>query len=197
MGGKATKISLTWYYKKMKTCALDNCEKLVKGRGYCSAHYERLMRKGNVQADIPIRVLYADDPKPGYLWCRLCKLEKSDEEMQNAVRLRANGWRTGECKSCKKGRNNTPEARRKNHLKTAYQLSPEEYEKLLSSQDGVCAICKKSPKSRRLAVDHDHSCCPGKSTCGECVRGLLCISCNSRLEWWLTFRSEIAAYLIQ
>lgn len=25
-----------------------------------------------------------------------------------------------------------------------------------------------------LAVDHDHNCCPGKITCGKCVRGVLC-----------------------
>ena len=180
----------------MKTCAVNDCTKPAKGRGYCSAHYGRLMQTGDVRADIPVRVQYTRNPQPGHLWCRICKLEKPDKEMQGSARLRANGWRTGECSSCKKGRNTTPEARRKSHLKTAYQLSLEEYEKLLASQDGVCAICKRSPKSRRLAVDHDHSCCPGKSSCGECVRGLLCTNCNSRLEWWLTFRSEIAAYLI-
>jgi Recombination endonuclease VII len=179
----------------MKTCILDGCEKPPKGQGYCAAHYDRLRRNGDVQAHIPVRVLFAGDPKPGHLWCRICELEKPDEEMMSAAYTRANRWRTGVCKSCKKGRNTTPEARRKSHLKTAYQLSPEEYEKLLDSQDGVCAICKRPPKSRRLAVDHDHSCCPGKSTCGECVRGLLCVSCNLRVEWWLTFRGEVAAYL--
>lgn len=30
----------------------------------------------------------------------------------------------------------------------------------------------------RLVVDHDHTCCPGKNSCGVCVRGVLCSNCN-------------------
>jgi hypothetical protein len=28
-------------------------------------------------------------------------------------------------------------------------------------------------------VDHDHTCCPGKKSCGKCIRGFLCRACNS------------------
>jgi hypothetical protein len=45
-----------------------------------------------------------------------------------------------------------------------------------------CAICgtTEDATGKRLAVDHDHSCCPnpGKG-CQKCIRGLLCIRCNS------------------
>ena len=30
-----------------------------------------------------------------------------------------------------------------------------------------------------MAVDHDHTHCPGAASCGLCVRGLLCRNCNS------------------
>jgi len=38
-----------------------------------------------------------------------------------------------------------------------------------------------------MAVDHDHKCCPGKTSCGQCVRGLLCWNCNDTLA---TFRDN-------
>lgn len=47
------------------------------------------------------------------------------------------------------------------------------YESLLALQKGRCAICRQVPRSRRLAVDHDHE--------TGWVRGLLCIACNHEL----------------
>ena len=56
---------------------------------------------------------------------------------------------------------------------------------VLDRQDGGCAICG-TPEGvgpgTRLAVDHDHAHCPGKTGCPECVRGLLCVHCNNMLR---------------
>lgn len=55
-----------------------------------------------------------------------------------------------------------------------YGMSKEDYEKLLSSQDGVCAICKtKCEVNNRLSIDHDHVTLQ--------IRGLLCAHCNKGL----------------
>ena len=54
-----------------------------------------------------------------------------------------------------------------------YGLRPGEYAELLAKQGGKCAICRKVPRKRYLAVDHDHA--TGK------IRGLLCFFCNSAL----------------
>lgn len=59
-----------------------------------------------------------------------------------------------------------------------FNLTPEKYALLLAAQGGKCAICHRKPISKRLACDHDHKCCPGPVSCGECVRGLLCRNCN-------------------
>jgi hypothetical protein len=60
-----------------------------------------------------------------------------------------------------------------------YGLRPGEYAKLYEMQDGRCCICQKAlGKSRRLAVEHNHDCCPETPACGNCVRGLCCAFCN-------------------
>jgi len=53
-----------------------------------------------------------------------------------------------------------------------------DYDRLLALQGGRCAICRCTPRTRRLAVDHDHQ--------SGYVRGLLCsasegASCNKGL----------------
>jgi hypothetical protein len=67
----------------------------------------------------------------------------------------------------------------KNHtryVERTYALAPGEYDAMLKRQGGRCAICRKVPRKRYLAVDHDH-------TTGR-VRGLLCFFCNSALGVW-------------
>lgn len=64
------------------------------------------------------------------------------------------------CKSC------ASEASHASMIQRTYDLSPEEYQALLKLQGGVCYICGRTPRTIRLAVDHDHK--TGR------VRGLLC-----------------------
>jgi hypothetical protein len=64
-------------------------------------------------------------------------------------------------------------------------LGADGIEALRSRQGGRCAICRKPDTGKpgtRLAVDHDHTHCPGKIGCPECVRGLLCVQCNNLLR---------------
>lgn len=74
------------------------------------------------------------------------------------------------------------ELRDKNHavrLDKIYGITSEFYWALYEAQGGKCYICQRATgKTKKLAVDHDHSCCNGSVSCGECVRGLLCGPCN-------------------
>jgi hypothetical protein len=62
---------------------------------------------------------------------------------------------------------------RAGHLKRKFGLSLEEYDEMLASQGGGCAICQRKPRKISLHVDHDPK--SGR------VRGLLCFSCNQAL----------------
>lgn len=63
-----------------------------------------------------------------------------------------------------------------------YSLPPGMYDRIKEAQNGFCALCQRARGlTRRLAIDHDHKCCPGKESCGACVRGLLCGPCNDVL----------------
>lgn len=71
----------------------------------------------------------------------------------------------------------TYEQARNLQLKKKYKLTIEKFEEM--SKDG-CHICKRHGSDwRDLDVDHDHKCCDTDLTCGLCVRGALCGSCNS------------------
>lgn len=59
-----------------------------------------------------------------------------------------------------------------------YNLTREQTVRL---QGASCEICGGKDEGKNLAVDHDHSCCPGKGSCGKCVRGFLCGDCNRAL----------------
>jgi hypothetical protein len=97
----------------------------------------------------------------------------SDEERLSRVKQRALKWRLSE-----------------------FGLTVDQYNLMLDNQDGKCKICKSECiTGNRLAVDHDHTCCPGKQSCGKCVRGLLCLGCNTRLGWFEQYRHEVTNYL--
>lgn len=72
---------------------------------------------------------------------------------------------------------------REYHLDKMFGITLEQYNELFDKQSGCCAICGKhqTEYKRAFDIDHDHSCCKGKKSCGKCIRGLLCADCNKGL----------------
>ncbi|HVV11610.1 endonuclease VII domain-containing protein [Amycolatopsis sp.] len=80
------------------------------------------------------------------------------------------------------------------YVMKTYGITGEQYWALYDHQGGRCAICQRATgRAKRLAVDHDHACCPELPGCGRCVRGLCCKSCNRDVLGHL--RDDIEAFL--
>jgi hypothetical protein len=80
----------------------------------------------------------------------------------------------------------TPEARarwRLKHKLKRYGLTQALFDALLEAQGYACGMCRESfSDDQAIFIDHDHACCRDeKSSCGKCVRGLLCLGCNTAL----------------
>jgi hypothetical protein len=79
------------------------------------------------------------------------------------------------------------ESRKKSQRKSRlanYGLTQEDFDRLLEAQGHACGMCHTPFEEGQLIhVDHDHDCCKVKNrSCGKCVRGLLCHSCNVSLD---------------
>jgi Recombination endonuclease VII len=73
-----------------------------------------------------------------------------------------------------------PESCKDSQLRSKYNISLVQYNEMLVKQDNQCAACKDT-FTGLPHIDHDHSCCSGKTSCGSCIRGLLCVTCNNGL----------------
>ncbi len=107
----------------------------------------------------------APERAPGSSYCRPCKRRKWNEWWHSKGKLNEElvERRAAFDKTYNRGWK----------LEKTYGITLEDFDRILESQGGVCAICKRSAEetgSENLHVDHDH-------TTGV-VRGLLCRSCN-------------------
>jgi hypothetical protein len=65
-----------------------------------------------------------------------------------------------------------PEWKHRTRLRK-YGLTEEKYATMQDEQQGLCAICRN--KMEKVCIDHDHR--------TGCVRGLLCVNCNSGIGY--------------
>lgn len=144
------------------------CEQPTKARGYCLSHWKQLHKGGQIRKLGTYVRRRSRMNEAGEFLCQSCNTHFPAEGF----------WMTNWgprpfCKPCDAA------ARRASR----YGISVEEAASRLADQDGRCAICGVEAASidRAFAVDHDHSCCSGPKSCGKCLRGILCHSCNLAL----------------
>lgn len=86
--------------------------------------------------------------------------------------------------------------KRQDNRLAKYNLTARKYKQMLLDCDNSCNICGgQFTDENRPCIDHDHSCCPGANSCGNCVRGLLCAACNMALGSIEKYREHLKTML--
>jgi hypothetical protein len=147
-------------------CSFQGCGRQASAKKLCGTHYAQY-RRGLPLTPIDERVDAIVRDESGNKCCPSCRqwlpVDSFPVETRNADGLATN------CAVCKRDK----------IFRGRYGITAARYDELYAAQGGVCAICKGVNESgRAMAVDHDHSCCAGPTSCGLCVRGLLCSNCN-------------------
>jgi recombination endonuclease VII len=169
-----------------RPCSVDGCTERARAQELCQKHYRNMRKHGTVEPP----------PKPEKVWgpcvvdgCAELAIRKNGMCNRHyrldlaerkptckmpgcEIRSRRDGYCQAHC--------GVPR-----QILERYNLTADQYAAMLEAQSGACAICKKAPdptgRMKRLSVDHDHGCCPGDRSCGKCVRGLLCGTCNGMI----------------
>ena len=154
-------------------CSAEGCGRPKHAQGWCAGHY----RRSKDGRDMEPPLASQDRSKR-----RFCTVEGCDNRRDSSRHFCQMHYRRfkkygspGEAERRKAPPGaavwDAKEYRRRYNRLRAYGLRPEEFDAMLNSQGGRCAICHtKDPGSKGFVVDHDHS-------AGH-VRGLLCNNCN-------------------
>jgi len=158
-------------------CKAPGCESAVKYAAYmlCGVHRYRWEKYKSYDAPAPNKL-----PDGIVIKCKIHGFLTVDETHTSEGFYR--------CKQCKKdaGKKYKRCQRKTKHhwLMRNFGITIDEYELMLSKQNGVCAICLNNEtakqthaveKTRSLSVDHCHSTMK--------IRGLLCGRCNNMIGY--------------
>lgn len=138
----------------------------------CLPSYHRVLKDVSVKGTKARRAENDKLATEGMKRCAGCDTVKSHSVFNKSVSC--NDGYASSCRECASAQK-AAYAKRIRQNTRKYGLTSEEYIVLFNSQKGLCAVCKTpDAEGKWLSIDHDHTCCAGKKSCGKCVRGLLC-----------------------
>ena len=167
----------------MTECEFEGCIKPVLRRGLCEGHHAQRLRTGRLRP-LLVRVPLAgpclagncDNERKGRGYCAM-----HYQQIMRGEEPRARGqlhpcpltW-------CSGGTSRKARACHSHSVRLGqFNTTAAVLNAMFEDQGGACAVCR-TPSSgwSDWHIDHDHACCEGYGSCGECVRGLLCGRCN-------------------
>lgn len=173
------------YSKRAEECSFQDCTRVRRYGDLCNAHGMQ-RRAGRELTPVRPYVFRDDGGRP--VVTRTKRAPKDPTRRDEQGRKRCNtceGWKSVNDFDRHASRPDGLQATCRrcglvNHRVRSYRITADVYTEMLANQGGTCAICRRpDPSGRALSVDHDHECCPeAAKSCGKCVRGLLCWSCN-------------------
>ena len=99
------------------------------------------------------------------------------ERHKESEKARSKKWRQENPEKYKAWAEKNKDRRAATSRKYYYGITLDEFNAKMIAQDSKCAICGRLLV--RPSLDHGHNCCPGKKSCGKCIRGILCQGCNT------------------
>src|SRR6266498_598017 len=157
------------------SCSVEGCERPHRARGLCTTHRYRLDQGLDLNAPV-------GQYERGERLCKIvgCSRPRTSSgtycpmHRQRLVDRGSLGGPNPDRAPNGQAIWSETEYRRRYERLRKYGLTPEEFEQLLASQGGRCAVCRsadpQTPKRGTWCVDHDH-------VTGQ-IRGLLCNLCN-------------------
>lgn len=150
-------------------------DKRLRRNAAASAHYYRNKKQINDQRRLYRHAQIARDPEAFRARMRAyyaANREKRCERTREDRKKNPEHYRAYD----KLRNSKDPKRARKNNLKRKFGITIEQYEAMLTAQDGHCATCPTGEKINKLgqtvslAIDHCHK--------TGVIRGLLCGNCN-------------------
>ena len=163
-----------------KICLVDGCGKTVHAKSFCHNHYRESKRRATgskAQAKRPdICIAYRCTRKHYSLnYCAAhYARHRSGGTINESKPIKVLKYNQKGClvPFCNKSHHSSGLCRTHDTTKRTYAISTEKIVEMLSLPCEVCGA------KENLTIDHDHSCCNARFSCGKCVRGTLCQNCN-------------------
>lgn len=171
---------------KRKPCSFDACGNYQhRNEGYCYWHAQQKRRGEELRpvgtrrkADMDTTPCSAYDCKSVPIFNGMCKIHWELSEGTGVLPpLPPEGLNECPILGCDNSKRAAKVLCQKHRAYAAkFNMPPHEY------RDKINAGCTICGSYNRMAIDHDHDCCPkAAQSCGKCIRGALCGNCNNML----------------